>query len=90
MQVDFDPLFWRGNVIGAIVVLFVVGAIAVRAVIAAGHRFARRVRPSPDAAAGTRDKDRFVSSNAPTVRDAMAQAAGNDLTRPDPFHREAA
>ena len=90
MQIDFNPLFWRGIVIGAIVVVFIVGAIAVHAVVAAGYRFARRAPLSPDAAAGTRNGDRVVSSSAPTVRGPTVHAAGNDLARPRPVHKEAA
>jgi hypothetical protein len=87
---DFDPLFWRGIVIGAIVVVFVLGAITVRALAYLGRGLGRRARPSTGSASGGRDVNRVACSNSPAVRDATAHTAGNDPTRPDRFHKEAA
>jgi len=86
---DFDPLFWRGIVIAAIIVVFGVGALVVRATVAAG-RSLRRARLPAETTTGRRKNFERIATHAQVVRDATRQVAGNDPARPDRFHKEAA
>jgi hypothetical protein len=87
---DFDPLFWRSIVIAAIIVVFVVGALVVRAMLAAGHYLRRSARLPAETTSGRRENLGSSATHAHVVRDATRQAAGNDPARPDRFHKEAA
>jgi hypothetical protein len=87
---NFDPLFWRAIVIGAIVAVFVVGAVAVQAMAAAGRKLGRRERTAGDMASGSRDARGIGAPNSPALRATTANTAGNDAALPPPFHKEAA
>jgi len=87
---NFDPLFWRAIVIGAIVAVFVVGAIAAQAMAAAGRRLGRRERTTEDRASGSRDARGMGPPNSPALRATTANTAGNDANLPHPIHKEAA
>ena len=87
---NFDPLFWRAIVIGAIVVVFVVGAIAVQAIVAVGRKPGRRQRANERMASGRRDARGIGVPNSPGLRATTANMAGNDANLPHPIHKEAA
>jgi hypothetical protein len=86
---DFHPLYWRGIVIAAIVVVFVVSALVVRATLAAGCTL-RSARLPAETTSGRCEGIGNIATQAPIVRDATRQAAANDPPRPDRFHKEAA
>jgi hypothetical protein len=90
MATNFDPLFWRAIVIGAIVAVFVVGAIAVQAIVAVGRKLGRRERITEDMASGSRDARGIGAPNSPALRATTATTAGNDANLPHPIHKEAA
>jgi hypothetical protein len=86
---DFDPLYWRGIVIAAIIVVFVVGALVARPALAAG-RSLRHTRVPAETTSGRHGSVGDSAMQASIVRDATGQAALNDPLRTDRFHKEAA
>jgi hypothetical protein len=90
MRTGYDPLFWRTIAIASLVVIGVVGAIAIHAIVTAGRKLVQQTRLYSDRESGSCDANHVACSEAPVVRNATAHTAGNDPTRPDPFHKEAA
>ena len=90
MHVNFDPLYWRVVVLGAIVAVFVVGALAVRAGISAWRAFGRRHRHPARSVSGPRDARRADAVHSPAIRELSVQSARNEPAPPRQLHKEAA
>lgn len=90
MLTGYDPLFWRTIAIASLVVICVVGAIAIHAIVTAGRKLAHQTRLYLDRESGSSDANHVACSEAPVVRNATANTAGNGPIRPDRFHEEAA
>jgi hypothetical protein len=89
-HMGYDPLFWRTIAIVSLVVIGVVGGIAIHAIATAGHKVVQQARRCLDRESGSGDANHVACSDAPVVRNATAHTAGNDPTRPDRLHEEAA
>ncbi|MEO8674525.1 MAG: hypothetical protein ABI569_03040 [Casimicrobiaceae bacterium] len=90
MQVNFDPLYWRVIVLGAIVAVFVVGALAIRAGVFAWRAFGRRDRHPARTVSGTIDATGPGAVHSPAIRELSVQSARNEPAPPRQFHKEAA